>query len=127
MDTAQRILVVDDDRAVAMGLGMRLKSAGFHVSFAHDGGEGFSAAVENRPDAILLDLRMPVMDGFTVLAKLRERDDTRAIPVIVLSANVADRAEQRALDNGAKYFLEKPYQPKALFAALESAMKLPAN
>ncbi|MBI5764542.1 MAG: response regulator [Planctomycetes bacterium] len=116
------VLVVDDDHQIVEGLTIRLKAAGYDVLSANDGQPGIDAAIQNHPDAIVLDMRMPGMNGLAVLDELRARKETRDIPVVMLSANVADRAERQALDHGARYYLEKPYQAKAVIAALESAM-----
>jgi CheY-like chemotaxis protein len=119
MFAANRILVVDDDRDVLRGARLRLECAGYETFSAADGEEGVAAAVKLSPDAILLDVRMPRMDGLTALAKLRERAETRNIPVVMLSASLID--QQAALDAGARFFLSKPYQGRTLLAAIESA------
>lgn len=122
MRKKQRILVVDDDREIVRGLCIRLKAAGYEVMTAHDGLAGLEAATELRPDAMLLDIRMPVMDGLAVLAKLRTREETKNLPVIVLSANVAEKAKSRSLNLGARHFVEKPYDAKTIVEALQSAL-----
>ncbi|MBM81357.1 MAG: hypothetical protein CMJ78_12310 [Planctomycetaceae bacterium] len=73
---------------------------------AQDGRKGVETAVENPPDAILLDVRMPQVDGLETIAMLREHDETKDIPVVMLSSSAHD--QKRALDAGAKYFLTKP-------------------
>ena len=121
MHRKPHVLLIDDDREILRGLSIRLRAAGYAISVAHGGETGLAAAGEIRPDVILLDLRMPVMDGFAVLSRLREQDRTKAIPVVVLSANTAEKARRRALDLGVQYFLEKPYDPKTLIQALRTA------
>jgi CheY-like chemotaxis protein len=120
MPAANRILLVDDDRDVLLGATLRLGAAGYETMVAHDGEEGVAAAMKNRPDAIVLDVRMPKMDGLSALAKLRERAETKHIPIVMLSASLVD--QQAALDAGARFFLSKPYQGKTLLAAIQSAM-----
>lgn len=113
-----RILLIEDDREIVRGLLLRLKAIG-HDGFAvHDGGSGLAAAAGQIPDAIVLDLRLPDMDGFAVLTRLQQHDVTKVIPVIVVSANVAERAKQDALELGAYCFIEKPYE----FARLATAL-----
>ena len=114
-----RILVVDDDRAIVQAISVRLRAAGYDVLTAFDGSAGLASATTNRPDTIVLDIRMPGLDGLTVLTKLREQDETKDIPVVMLSASVVD--QRNALDIGAQFFLEKPYDAKTLVAAVESA------
>jgi DNA-binding response OmpR family regulator len=113
-----RVLVVDDDRDIVSGLSVRLRAAGYQVYSAHDGASGYDAALETHPDAMIVDVRMPCMDGLSMLAKLRERPETRATPVIVLSASLRDH--QTALDMGARYFLDKPCDPRTLLTALHT-------
>jgi CheY-like chemotaxis protein len=121
MLAANRILVVDDDQDVLRGVRLRLEGAGYKTFSAADGEEGVASAVKLRPDAILLDVRMPRMDGLTALATLRDRNETRNIPVVMLSASIID--QQAALDAGARFFLSKPYQARTLLAAIEAATK----
>lgn len=122
MSDKRRVLLVDDDREIVRGVGIRLRAAGYEVLTAFDGQAGLQAAQENRPDAIVLDIRMPVMDGLTMLGKLRECPETRAIPVVVLSASAVAQGKSKALELGARYFLEKPYDPKSLVEAVGSAI-----
>jgi len=116
------ILIVDDDREILRGLSLRLRAAGFHVMKAYNGEMGLEMAIEARPDAMVLDIRMPVMDGLTMLTRLRALGELGAIPTIVLSANIADQARSQALQLGARYFLEKPYEAATLIRAVHSAV-----
>ncbi len=120
MCRAETVLVIDDDPDIVRGTSLRLKAAGFQTIHACDGAAGVAAAVDVRPDAILMDVRMPQMDGLTALHNMRERDETKDIPVIMLSASLIDR--QAALKAGARFFLSKPYQADTLLAAIESAL-----
>ncbi len=88
---------------------------------AHDAERGIASTIENHPDLILLDIRMPGMDGLTALTHLQQLDETKSTPVIMLSASLID--QRHALDLGACFFLEKPYDPKALLDAVESALE----
>ncbi len=72
-----------------------------------------------------MDMQMPVLDGFGVLKALRTRDDTRGIPVVVLSANIMESTKRQALDLGAQQFIQKPFDPKCLIEAIKSAMAPP--
>ena len=117
---SRRILIVDDNHEVIHGATIRLRQAGFEALSASDGCEGLSSAIREQPDAILLDVRMPGMDGLTALYELKRRTDTRAIPIVMLSASVVD--QKAALDAGARFFLSKPYQGKNLLDAIEVAI-----
>ena len=120
MPSHQKILVIDDDAEMIYGTSLRLRAAGYDTVSASDGLQGFEAAVEHLPDAIVLDVRMPILDGLGALARLRNCDATKDIPVVILSASLVD--QHAALESGARFFLTKPYQPKCLLAAVASAL-----
>jgi len=117
----RQVLIVDDDYEVAEALGVRLAGAGYRVLTAHDGQEGIETAVLHRPDAVLMDIRMPVKDGMTALSEMRSHPDTKHLPVIMLSASVRD--QQAALDYGARFFIQKPYDAQTVLSALEASME----
>lgn len=108
------VLIVDDDQEITRAIGLRLRDAGFKPSIAFNGHQGLEIAQSAAPDAIVLDLRMPVMDGFTMLERLQNSVHTRNIPAIILSAEDADKARLRALRAGATVFVEKPYNSEDL-------------
>ena len=122
MTAKGRILLVDDDCDILRGLSVRLRAAGYEVPTAQDGQAGLTAARSEHLDAIVLDLRMPGTDGFAVLAGLRASQETRGIPVVVVSANTVERSKKRALDLGARCFVEKPFDNKSLVQTLEAAI-----
>jgi DNA-binding response OmpR family regulator len=116
-----RILVVDDDREIVFGTQLRLNAAGYETLVAHDGHQAVASARTNRPAAILMDVRMPRLDGLAALGQLKRCAETSAIPVIMVTASMRD--QQAALDSGARFFLSKPYQYDDLLAALETALR----
>jgi signal transduction histidine kinase len=118
--TPRQVLIVDDDYEVAEALGVRLQGAGYRVLTAHDGQEGIESAVLHRPDAVLMDIRMPVKDGMSALSEMRTHPDTKNLPIIMLSASVRD--QQAALDYGARFFIQKPYDAQTVLSALEASM-----
>ena len=120
MTPCPKVLVIDDDRDVVRGVSLRLRAAGYETLAAYDGQQGVAVASESRPNAIVLDVRMPRLDGLATLRQLRNCKDTREIPVVMVSASLVD--QHAALDSGARFFLSKPYQPKTLLAAIEAAM-----
>ncbi len=97
---ATRVLVVDDDPVVHRVLQAILGEAGYQVLGCLHGAEALEAVVTERPQLVLLDLMMPTVDGFAVLQQLRERRDTRALPVVVLTAKELTPAERRFLAQG---------------------------
>ena len=120
-----KILVVDDDREITDGASMRLHAAGYDTLAAHDGAQGVATAIETKPDAIVLDVRMPNRDGLQALEDLRKNEKTCNIPIVVLSASLVD--QQAALDAGARFFLTKPYLGKNLLAAVDAALNESSN
>lgn len=113
-----RVLIVDDDRDLVRALIVRVSTSGFDASAVHDGRAAISTARATLPDAIVLDLRMPGMSGFDVLGELRGDETTARIPVLVLSANIAERARAMALDLGATSYMLKPFHANTLIASL---------
>jgi CheY-like chemotaxis protein len=103
----RRLLVVDDDPDVADLVRQLLEGSGYRVEAAADGAAALHALAERRPDAILLDLLMPQMDGFDVIRALQEDAERRAIPVIVLTAKMLTRKERRLLKKHVMAIIEK--------------------
>ena len=119
-----RILIVDDDRHHCAALLTLLERVGFTVLIAHDGAQGFSLAVEHRPQVILLDLMMPHMNGFELMVQLQSHPTTQAIPIVVSSASAFEIDRQRSLHAGAKSFLPKPLQIDDLLHTLQTLLEV---
>ena len=117
-----RVLVIDDEPAIRNILRSTLEASGFEVVLADDGLRGIGAARRQRPDAIVLDLMMPVMDGHTVLDVLRADEKTRYLPVIVLSALTQKAVQDRCRARGVASFIAKPFDPADVAAALHDAL-----
>lgn len=111
------VLVVDDDRPVARMVAATLSIEGFQVAIANDGVEALESVESRAPDAIVLDLQMPVLDGREVFKTLRTRGLT--VPVVILSAYGAEAAQQEL---GAEGFVNKPFDPEDLIAALRKVL-----
>jgi len=105
---AKSVLIVDDDVDQHVLAEMYLGHAGYHVLHASDGREGFEAARDRRPSLILMDLRMPAMDGAEAFRLLREDERTRDIPVVAVTADVATWPESRSLREGFAGHVSKP-------------------
>ena len=106
-----RVLVIDDEPDVRWLIRMSLERAGHEVIDAEDGLRGIALAMKQRPDIIVLDLMMPVMDGYGVLAELAKDPRTASVPVVVLSAKAIPDEADRASAAGARRFVEKPFDP----------------
>jgi signal transduction histidine kinase len=118
------VLVVDDDAEVSACLALRLQLAGYKVITARDGVDGMAATIEHHPDAVVLDVRMPNMDGVTMLREMRSNESVQDTPVVMLSANPRD--QQRVLKAGANAFLSKPYEASAVLSAIEASLAEPS-
>lgn len=118
MTETKRVLVCDDDPLLVDLLEYRLASRGYDVSVARDGSEALQQVEEARPDAIVLDAMMPVMDGYEVLRRLRESDIYADIPVVMLTARKQERDIVGALELGANDYIVKPFIPEELVARL---------
>src|SRR5580704_2945515 len=103
-----RILVVDDDPDLVRALRLRLRANNYEVTTATDGYSAIASAQKERPALIILDLGLPVGDGFVVLDRLQSIDALAGVPVIVLSARDPQANEERALKAGAMAFFQKP-------------------
>ena len=122
-----RILVIDDEPAIADVLRMLLEFRGHEVFVANDGSRGYATAQRQAPDVIVLDLMMPVMDGFSTLAALRNDERTATIPVVILSALGSAEVKQRCHDIGVRAILQKPYKPEDLLRAVEGSQLVDAS
>ncbi len=119
---AKRILIVEDDQSLQQALREMLGLLGYEVLEAVDGAQGLARAATLQPDVILLDVRMPGMDGYEVCRRLKGDLATSAIPVVFLTA-VEDRALNRlAYEAGAVACVTKPFRREALLAVIEAAL-----
>ena len=103
-----KILYVEDNEDNVYMLSRRLKKKGFEVIIAGDGQAGIEQACLERPALILMDLSLPIMDGWEAAQKLKALDETKAIPIIALSAHALEGAREKALDAGCDDFDTKP-------------------
>jgi CheY-like chemotaxis protein len=117
----QTVLIVDDDETIAESLAFRLQKQGYHTLVAHAGEAGLALARAERPHIVLLDLRLPDVDGFSVCEQLDSDPATCHIPVIILSGMERPDIIRRARAAGCTYFVRKPYDPNALLILMQSA------
>lgn len=113
-----KILVVDDDPDLVRAMRLRLRANNYEVATASDGYTAVASAQKDRPALIILDLGLPVGDGFVVLDRLQNIDALASIPVIVLSARDPQSNEERALKAGAAAFFQKPADNDELMNAI---------
>jgi two-component system OmpR family response regulator len=119
-----RLLVVEDEPDLLNGLARALRKAGYAVDLAPDGEEGLYKAQQTDYDALVLDVMLPRLDGWEVLARLRK---TRKTPVLMLTARDATKDRVRGLDTGADDYLVKPFDVAELLARLRALIRRAAG
>ena len=115
------ILVVDDELAIRKGLAALLEESGYSVGTARDGIAALGAVRASRPDLVLLDVMMPLMDGFAVCESIRQHD--RDLPIVFLTAKDADEDQVRGLEVGADDFVSKGVGNAVLLARIRKSME----
>ena len=120
MSAPQKILIIDDEGQMRRLLRMVLEGRGFAVCEAELGQQGLQEAAFHRPDAVLLDLGLPDMDGLAVLKHLREWSD---VPVLILSVRNQESVKVEALENGADDYVTKPFGTAELLARLAAILR----
>jgi len=116
------ILVVDDDPELVTILRITLESKGFNVRCTYSGKDLFAGLEEQKPDLILLDIMMPLMDGLEVLTRLKKNLDTASIPVILLTAKVKYEDVQLGYKSGADYYITKPFTGTQLLTGINTLL-----
>ncbi len=117
---SDRIFLVDDDRNILMSVSMALEAEGFTVETFNDGEAGLKAILEEKPDLVVLDVKMPRMDGIEVLSKLREES---AIPVIFLTSKDDEVDQVIGLRMGADDYITKPFSQRLLMERIKALLR----
>ena len=117
---ARNILVVEDDRNISELIRMYLEKEGFEVRLAYDGGKAVEEYDKRAPDMVLLDIMLPVMDGWGVCAHIREKGKT---PIIMLTAKGEDMDKILGLEYGADDYITKPFNPLELVARVKTQLR----
>lgn len=115
---SKKILIVedtDDNRRILRDL---LGTGGYDVIEAEDGAEGIAKASEHRPDLILMDMQMPVMDGYEATRRIKADPGMRAIPVIAVSSYASSGSEGKARQAGCEDYIAKPFSPRQTLARI---------
>ena len=116
------ILVVEDYDDTRFLLSLTLGRKGYRVVTASDGATGYELALGERPDLILMDIHMPGLDGLSVTRMLREREETRGVPIVAFSAYGADEMRERAREAGCDAYIETPIGPEELLEKIEQLL-----
>ncbi len=118
---ARRVLIVEDDPSIALGLEINLQGEGYEVIRADDGEQGLSAVRRERPDLVILDIMLPKMNGLHVLQTIRE--EGLLMPIIVLSARTGEMDKVAGLELGAEDYVAKPFSLAELLARVRAALR----
>ena len=117
------VLVVEDEDALSELLQYNLKKEGFRVSVAADGEEAMMLVEERQPDVVVLDWMLPKISGIEVCRRLRSRQESRNLPIIMLTARGEEADRIRGLDTGADDYIVKPFLMKELFARVRAVLR----
>ena len=118
----KKVLVVDDEIHIVHVVAIKLRNNGYEVMTAGDGAEAFKIACEEKPDIIVTDFQMPVMTGLELVEKLRGSEETREIPVIMLTARSFAIEDRQKEDLQISQCLSKPFSPKELLENIEDIL-----
>lgn len=119
------VLVVEDVEDISNVLSLRLGMYGYRYILSSSGREGLARMREEKPDLVLLDIRMPGFNGFEVLNAMLADDEICHIPVIMCTASAEADTEARCLEMGVKFYITKPFDHTYLRACIESCIGLP--
>ena len=123
MSKSPKILVVDDEENIVRLLEMNLRRRGYDVRHAYDGQEGLTVATEERPDLIICDVNMPLLDGFEVLRRLKADQQLKDIPIVMLTAKAQTDDLWHGIDAGAEYYVTKPIDLAGLLALVDKMLR----
>jgi DNA-binding response OmpR family regulator len=114
--TAKSVLIVDDEPSIVASLEFLMEQAGYRVSVARDGMAALECVRETAPDLILLDVMLPVVNGYEVCRRLRSDPSRSAVKIVLLTARGRDPDSAEGVPAGADAFLSKPFAPRELVA-----------
>lgn len=120
--TSKKVLIVDDEIHIIHVVAIKLRNNGFEVVSAENGDEAFALACKEKPDIIVTDLQMPVMTGLELVGKLRQCEQTKDTPVIMLTARSFAMEDKHKEDLKISQCLNKPFSPKELLRSIEDIL-----
>lgn len=123
MGVKQKILVVDDEQDILEILDYNLRKQGYIVFKARNGQEALEKAITVLPDLIILDIRMPEMNGIDVCRNIRKVDELKTTPVLFLTADADEYTSMSALESGGDHFITKPIHPSLLFSMIRECLE----
>jgi CheY-like chemotaxis protein len=117
-----KILLVEDQEMNRDMLSRRLRKRGYEVEIAVDGAEGLEKAKSTSPDLILMDMSLPVIDGWEATRRLKADDETKGVPIIALTAHAMSTDREKAMEAGCDEYETKPVELPRLLAAIEKLL-----
>ncbi len=118
----KKILLVDDEKELRAAVKIRLEAAGYSIAVASNGKEGLELAKCRKPDLIIMDIMMPVMDGYTAVKKIKEDEELSKIPIIILSIKEKIKMEGLFITDIVDDYIEKPFETEALIAKVRNIL-----
>lgn len=115
----KKILIVEDEERIRKVINIIIRGENIEVDEAADGKEALDKIFNDDFDLVILDLMIPEIDGFDVLKQIREKEETRELPVVIVSARSSDKDILEGLKGGANYYIPKPFEPQELISSLE--------
>ena len=122
---SKMILVVEDQEDNRQILRDLLGNAGYAMQEAENGQDALTAVAKQRPDLILMDIQLPILDGYEATRRLKADPDTRGIPIIVVTSYALSGDESKARESGCDAYVTKPYSPRALLAKIKEFLPQP--
>lgn len=119
---SKRIMTVDDSASVRQMLSFTLKEAGYEVSEACDGMDGYNKLIAQQVNMVITDLNMPRMDGIELIRKLRATSNYRFVPIVMLTTESQDVKKQEGRAAGATAWIVKPFKPEQLVAVVKKVL-----
>ena len=119
---AKKILIADDEEDVKVVIQLFLESKGYEISTAFDGLDTIDRVKEEKPDLIILDIMMPIIDGFEVCKRLKADPESADIPIVMLSAASESESRQKGIDAGAVDYIVKPFEPDQLESVIRGIL-----
>ena len=117
-----KIVLAEDDPNIARLTMFKLEKEGYEVIWEKDGGAALESIIKLKPDLVLLDVMMPVMDGYQVLTKIKENQTINDIPVIMLTAKGQGSDVVNGFEKGADEYIVKPFRPSDLIACIKKIL-----
>jgi two-component system, cell cycle response regulator DivK len=122
----RKILIIEDNEQNLYLLRFILEKHGYDVEAAQDGQEGIDMAIRVRPDLILLDVQLPIMDGYAVAKNLRSNPDLARTPIVAVTSYAMTGDREKAIESGCTGYIEKPINPDTFMAQVEEHFPLPS-